>query len=153
MSDATLALSEIGGSSSSPWSHVPAVTSTSVIAGDRRSRFRSLAITTRVPLDDRRVFSYGGELRDGWALRKPMQLVLERDSDGWYVISDDLFFVYGLGPDLGAAFADYGQSLIEFYCLTERSVLRNEFDQPLMLALRSYIAQPTQPEARDAPEG
>ncbi|MFN8483303.1 MAG: hypothetical protein U0768_09710 [Anaerolineae bacterium] len=48
-----------------------------------------------------------------------MPIVVERESDGSYVVSDTEFLVYGNGETLAEAMGDYRVSLVELYNLVE----------------------------------
>jgi len=88
----------------------------------------------------RSAFLYKGPLVPGWEVVKPLALTVERDSEGWYIISDDVFLVYGTGPTWTEALHDYAQSLTESYQITERSAQTNEYDRPVLDVFRSFIS-------------
>jgi len=56
-----------------------------------------------------------GPLNQHWLVLQPLQLTVAQDMDGWFIVSDDIFFVYGDGPTLPQAWEDYRTSLAE-YC-------------------------------------
>jgi predicted RNase H-like HicB family nuclease len=52
---------------------------------------------------------------------RPYPLTIERESDGGYVVADDVTLVYGCGDTLDAALADYDASLAEWRAITARN--------------------------------
>lgn len=84
-------------------------------------------------------FEYQGDLVSGWILEERLTLTVERNIDGLYIVSDDLFFVYGLGETLSDAFQDYKVALVEFYKLTKRLASSNELEKPLLDLLDSCM--------------
>lgn len=81
---------------------------------------------------------FPGNLREGWQLITPLELTLDIE-DGNYILSDDVFLVYGVGATIGEAFEDYILSLIELCQLTEASAEQNPHDRPLLARLRRYL--------------
>lgn len=75
-----------------------------------------------------------------WTLALPLNLTLATDEDGWNVLTDDVFQVYGDGETLEDARCDYIASLIEYYRMVERDATdgdesaHSEFDR-----MRSYL--------------
>jgi hypothetical protein len=77
-----------------------------------------------------------GKIAPGWKIVKPIALDIERD-EGFFIISNDIFLVYGYGDSLEAARADYIQSLLEYY-----DILVDKTDGPtrsLFRHLKSYL--------------
>ena len=62
-----------------------------------------------------------GKIAPGWMLLKQMTLSLERDTDGSYVVSDDIFYMFGQGITAVDCVRDYLSSLIEYYNLLSRA--------------------------------
>jgi hypothetical protein len=78
-----------------------------------------------------------GKIADGWKIIRELQLAVERDDDGYYLVSDDEFFVYGEGETLVQARRDYIISLIEYYELVARH--DDAPTQTLFRYLKSYL--------------
>jgi hypothetical protein len=83
-----------------------------------------------------------GPTPDGWIIADPLPVSFEQDDDGTYLVSDDIFLVYGSGDSLGEAIEDYLGSLFELYRLTETGVKNNTADQPLWERLQAYLRIP-----------
>lgn len=56
-----------------------------------------------------------GKVAPGWEIIQPLRLVLDRETDGTYLVSDDIFNVYGQGITAKIAVFDYLISLREYY--------------------------------------
>ena len=67
-----------------------------------------------------------GMIAPSWELTHPLTLTVSADEDGWFVVSDDVFHVYGDGETLDNARQDYIVSLIDYYRLVERDALGGE---------------------------
>ncbi|MCJ7668390.1 MAG: hypothetical protein MUP04_08970 [Anaerolineae bacterium] len=50
----------------------------------------------------------------GWKLLRPLEVSILLEKDEW-IVSDDLFNVYGTGDDLTEARLDYESTLVRFY--------------------------------------
>ena len=61
-----------------------------------------------------------GPLGPRWSIVQPLPVALEIDSDGWFVLGDDIFLVYGEGATLEAAWEDYRSSLMEYCDIVQR---------------------------------
>ena len=80
-----------------------------------------------------------GRIHSNLFLVQPLQINIEQDEDETYVVSDDLFLVYGSGKDQSEAMKDYVLSLVEFYQLIKKNAALNSFDQQLLTQLQTYI--------------
>ncbi len=80
-----------------------------------------------------------GEIPGELIVIQPFPINIERDADGSYVVSDDLFLVYGSGDDQSDAIHDYVLSLIEFYRFAEASSTENVHDKKQLEYLQTYI--------------
>jgi len=80
-----------------------------------------------------------GEIQADLFIIQPLQVNIEQDEDGTYIVSDDLFLVYGNGDNKSDAMGDYTISLVEFYQLIEKNAAVNPFDQKLLANLQFYI--------------
>ena len=91
--------------------------------------------TLRVPLLSQtrvqaaRTVTLLGVIDPGWQVRQALNLGVERDSDGSFVISDDIFLVYGVGASFEEALRDYCVSLIEYYEMLVSRLDGNPFNR------------------------
>lgn len=77
----------------------------------------------------------------GWRLNTPLQLSVEREMD-YYLVSDDIFNMYGTGDTFPAALHDYFVALSEHYAMLERDAANHEPNAAEMLArLARYIVR------------
>ena len=74
-----------------------------------------------------------GVLARGWRLIKALVLRIERDEDGRFVASDDIFAIHGDGETRDAAIRDYVQTLIEYFDLL---IARTAGDEPTTALFR-----------------
>jgi hypothetical protein len=58
-----------------------------------------------------------GEIAPGWKLIQPLPVLIQQDEDGEYLVTDEVFHVYGEGATSDAAQQDYIQSLVEYHAL------------------------------------
>jgi hypothetical protein len=72
-----------------------------------------------------------------WGLVRPIDLSLDRESDGSYIVSDDIFNIAGEGVTAVDAVRDYYASLIEYYQLL--SAHDDEPTKALHSSLRRYL--------------
>ncbi len=83
-----------------------------------------------------------GEIVPGWTLIKPLPIEVERDEDNSYIVSDNIFMVYGEGERPEDAQKDYIKSLIEYYSIVkEQAVADSHATQQLLRHLGSYLRQ------------
>jgi hypothetical protein len=76
-----------------------------------------------------RVFPYSlswqfylqGKIAEGVVLIQPLLITVELDEDGYFIMSDDLFLVYGEGRTEAEAKEDYAASLIDYFQLASRA--------------------------------
>lgn len=80
-----------------------------------------------------------GKIHADLFIVQPLQVDIEQDEDDTYVVSDDLFLVYGNGINRPDAINDYIKSLAEFYQLVKKNALASSFDQDLLNHLQTYI--------------
>ena len=66
-----------------------------------------------------------GKIDDNWRLSRSIMLLVDREDDGWYVVSDDLFRVYGDAANFRAALTEYISALIDHYEFLERELREN----------------------------
>jgi len=70
-----------------------------------------------------------------------MQLHIERDDDGSFIISDDVFGMYGTGDNLPAALRDYAQTLVEYGELLAASAAHAASAQALLDRLHQHVGR------------
>ena len=80
-----------------------------------------------------------GELSNEFIIIQPLQITIEQEDDGSFVVSDDVFLVYGDGDMRQDALNDYVESLIKYFQIIERGAETNKFDKALLGQLRLYI--------------
>jgi hypothetical protein len=90
-----------------------------------------------------------GNILGDFVVVQPLQFNIERDEDGSYVVSDDIFLVYGDGENEHDALNDYVTSLIDYYYLLEKNVDNNPFDRKQFAYLQTYM-QPKAQRGYDA---
>lgn len=83
-----------------------------------------------------------GQVAPGWHVIRPLFVLVEQDRDGSYVVSDDIFLVYGSGETAVEARGDYITSLVEYYAILAAS--DDPLDQAQFRLLREYL-QPSRP--------
>lgn len=79
-----------------------------------------------------------GPFGNGWRIRQPLPVTVEL-SDGRYLVSDDLFDVYGQGDSWDEAVEDYKVSLVEYF-----QIMADADDAPT-LAVVSHLLVYVQP--------
>src|SRR5574342_544740 len=79
-----------------------------------------------------------GKISGEFVLVQPLQVNIEQDEDDSYIVSDDVFLVYGDGQTSSDALRDYAASLIKYFQLVEKNAEANEFDKALLSQLESY---------------
>jgi len=80
-----------------------------------------------------------GEIAPGWEIIQALFITTERDDNGFYIVADDEFGVYGYGRTSKAAERDYIDSLIEYYEIVESQADFNLGNRMLFDHLRKYI--------------
>lgn len=84
------------------------------------------------------VKSIDGVLGDsGWQLVNPIAVYVERELDGSFCVSDDLFAVYGCGSTEESAEEDYRASLVTYYSILAKS--SNKASHELFAFLQRYV--------------
>jgi hypothetical protein len=80
-------------------------------------------------------FFLSGNITPTLEIIQPLLLTAERDDDGSYLISDDLFGVYGDGPSISESLTDYMVSLGDYYtilsvrAMDDSHLIREQFDR------------------------
>jgi len=85
--------------------------------------------------------NFFGNITPEWIFVRPFPVYFELDEDRTYIVSDEIFLVYGNGENRSEAIDDYISSLIEFYKILEEGSKTNQFDQLQFNNLRAYFQQ------------
>jgi hypothetical protein len=80
-----------------------------------------------------------GPLGPRWSIVQPLSVALEIDSDGWFVLSDDVFLVYGEGATPESACEDYRSSLVVYCDMVQRDAPASEQAQAQYEQLETII--------------
>lgn len=72
-----------------------------------------------------------------WEFIEPLTLTIERDDDQSFIVSDDIFNMYGVGNNIAESVNDYFKVLTEYY--RHLSADEDEPSKALFEYLRSYI--------------
>ncbi len=80
-----------------------------------------------------------GSIAVGWTVYQPLRLMIEQEDDGWVVVSDDVFAVYGDGATLNAARQSYIVSLIDYYEMLAEHAHEDRFNADQLERLRSCL--------------
>lgn len=85
-------------------------------------------------------FNLFGRITDEWEIIQPLLVTLEQDEDGYYVLSDELFLMYGEGTTEIKAKEDYVSALIDYYLIIqEKSDQGDEPSQAVFQRIREYL--------------
>lgn len=79
-----------------------------------------------------------GEISNNLVIIQPLQVTIEQDEDESYIVSDEIFLVYGDGNTIEDAIIDYVSSIIEFFEILEDSQ-EDPFDQRQFLNIQKFI--------------
>lgn len=82
-----------------------------------------------------------GNIADGWKLIQALPLSVSTDEDGHYLLTDDIFCVFGEGDTLAAAQQDFVRSLIEYFGLVAE--YDDEPSRDLLASLKKYLQPST----------
>jgi hypothetical protein len=80
-----------------------------------------------------------GKIAPNWKVIKPLLVKIEQEKDGSYLVSEDLFTVYGIGDTSYNALQDYITSLIEYYNLLSARAEKDTPNQTLFRCLQQYL--------------
>lgn len=86
-----------------------------------------------------------GNIEETWRMLQPLILWVEREDDGWYIVSDDLFGIYGDGPTFREAQRQYISSLIDHHEFLIRESQRGCPDASLALSELERMQRYLQP--------
>ncbi|MBM4461427.1 MAG: hypothetical protein FJ011_27330 [Chloroflexi bacterium] len=94
-----------------------------------------------------------GLIAPGWQVIQPITLTCERDADGYHVLSDELFGVYGDGSTADQALHDYVVSLIDYYQLLAARAADDASARALFGRLRQYLFDHSALDCYTHPQG
>jgi predicted RNase H-like HicB family nuclease len=66
-----------------------------------------------------------GKIEDHWRLLRPLILVVDREEDGWWIVSDDVFDAYGDAASRPEALRQYICALIDHFEFLIREAEQN----------------------------
>lgn len=81
--------------------------------------------------------SFFGPINRDWEFRQPLLITIEQGEDNSFIISDQVFAMYGAGEQVADAIADYISAILEYY-----ELLSSRHDEPsvrLFQHLQSYL--------------
>lgn len=81
--------------------------------------------------------SFFGPINREWEFRQPLLITIEQGDDNSFIVSDQVFAMYGVGEQVADAIADYISALLEYYELL--SLRRDEPSLKLFRRLQSYL--------------
>jgi hypothetical protein len=96
-----------------------------------RSSIRWSADVGRTPQESMaaQIVLYGA-IAEAWRIREPLPLTIEEE-EGAYIVSDDVFLIFGTGHNLAEALQDYISALTEYH-----EVLSRHQDNPTISLFR-----------------
>lgn len=94
-----------------------------------------------VTLPEKQIILFG-EIIAEWRIVQPLTITIEQ-SDGLYIVSDEIFDVYGDGDTEYEAVEDYKISLLDYYQLAESRAREDEQNRALFDHLRLYLSRVT----------
>ena len=80
-----------------------------------------------------------GEIGPGLNLIKPLMVKIEREND-YFIVSESIFGVYGVGDTIREGVQDYEVSLFEFFELISQRARENPHNIDLLNKLEEYIS-------------
>lgn len=110
----------------------------------RRGAVQNEAASSVTHMAPRQSILYGtlGSYAPGWVIQQRLPVNFTPDEDGSFIVSDEIFPVYGTGETPSEAMADYITSLLELYGMVERDVRNRVPDTEDEFArLSYYLAQ------------
>ncbi len=72
-------------------------------------------------------------------LVRPIVLLVEREEDGCFIVSDDIFDLYGDADSLRQALYQYASGLIDNYECFRREARHNPLATPFMERMGKYL--------------
>lgn len=80
-----------------------------------------------------------GPIAQDWILVQPLELTIEQEEDESYLVSEDIFLLYGTGNTLAEALFDYSNALIEYHQLLAQRGEANPLDLPILDRVRFFL--------------
>ena|ERR1700690_4597234 len=126
-----------------PYTYIPAVPDS--LSFDvfpeiaKRINIHPQTIPIKTPIQEIKIGTFLMGQIDKLLIIQPIRINIELDEDNTFVVSDDIFLVYGNGNNELDAINDYVSSLIEFYKLLEKNAATNKFDQIQFSNLLTYV--------------
>jgi hypothetical protein len=75
---------------------------------------------------------FSGKVRNDWVINQPVPLVLERDEDDSYILSEDVFHIYGQGSSIDEAREDFIVALVEYYEILKKYADEDDASRELL---------------------
>ena len=107
-----------------------AISSTQLAPGEQNEDFS-------LPL----IFRINTKIPQGLKIIKPIYTTVFKASDTEIIVSDDIFYMYGIGSSIESAIRDYLLTLSEFYQIVEESLKGNNRNQVKFTKLSAYISR------------
>lgn len=79
-----------------------------------------------------------GRVARSWIIKHPLPITIEQDGD-LFIVSDDIFSVYGDGDTKKEAFNNFIDSLIDYYHLLETRVEIDQQNEKLFTHVQQYL--------------
>ena len=78
----------------------------------------------------------------GWQIRKPIETTLEMDTDGEFIVFDELTYSLGFGDTPATAFADWFKDMTAYYKILEEHISDEYPENEIYLtAIKDYICR------------
>lgn len=87
------------------------------------------------------IFRAGTEIPKGLKIIRPIYTTVFTDPDAETLISDDVFYMYGIGSSIENAIGDYLLTLSEFYQIVEESLKLDQRNLSKFTKLSAYISR------------
>lgn len=111
--------------------------SKTVTTGRYYSYYAAAPATT--PIHTQKInFLLSGRVSPRVYFKEPLEININNE-DGYYIVSDAIFLVYGEGKTIQTAMDDYVSSLVEFYEIVKDESLNNKFEAAQLKLLDLYI--------------
>ncbi len=96
-------------------------------------------LRTAVTAPQKEMRFLAGDVLHGWRMVQSLPVSIQWEPDGSFMVSDDVFLVYGVGDTRDAALHDYSVVLTEYYELVEAGAHYNPHYQAELQTLHIYI--------------
>ena len=115
------------------------VSAMSSVSNQASLKVRSAATEESSPVRSAALFLMGSLGETNLSLLQPISVILESDDEGGFVVSDDIFAVYGEGPAPVAALRDYRSSLEDYFLLLREHSEGSPEDAQQFSKLKDYV--------------